>query len=177
MRPQRRSTTRDCNLRRSEPSHSENDLLDQGQLREAGARGPSCPNCRHGRIDAAPSLSSADPHEPPAISKAVTVAGRAWAHACRWYGCLNGGLCGRIRKRQPVQSGIQPLLRPRRCVTSKLSGKEKPLSLAPPDGELSEPLRESDDNRASRALSDDALLNRRHSKRLHTVVGTALKCR
>ena len=102
----------DCNAGRSEPPDGKGDRVDQGELREAATGGRSRRNRGHGRVHAAPPFPGADRHESSSVSEAASVAGSAGTHAHGWSGRRQCGLRGRIRKRQPIQSRIQPLLRP-----------------------------------------------------------------
>src|SRR5437660_9482740 len=97
---------------RSEPPDSKGDRLDHGELYEAAAGGGSRKNRGHGRVHAAPSFPDDDRHEPSSVSETASVADSAGPHAHGWFGRRKRGLRGRIRKHQPIQPGIQPLLRP-----------------------------------------------------------------
>ena len=102
----------DCNARRSEPPDGKSDRLDQGELCEAATSGTSCRNRGYGRVNAAPSFPRPDRHESSSVSEASSIAGSAGSHASRWSGRGECRLSCRIRKRQPIQSRIQPFLRP-----------------------------------------------------------------
>ena len=69
IRTRGRSPSSDCDFRRSEPSHRESSLLDQGQLCETGTSGRSGGDRGHGRIYTASPFPCADSYEPSAIQK------------------------------------------------------------------------------------------------------------
>ena len=101
-----------ANPGRSEPPDGKGHRVDQGKLREAATGGRSRTSGRDGPVHAAPSFPGTYRHESASVSKAASVAGSARTHARRWSGRRQCGLCGRIRKRQPIQSRIQPPFRP-----------------------------------------------------------------
>jgi hypothetical protein len=91
---------------------AKSNCLDQGKLCQAGTGGRSGRTRGHGCIDAAPSFPRAHRHESAAISETASAAGSAGPHAPGWPGRRQRSLRSGIRKRQPVQPGIQPFLRP-----------------------------------------------------------------
>ena len=76
----------DCYAGRSEPPDGKSDRLDEGQLREAAARGGSRTNSGDRCVDAAPPFPRADRHESSSVSETASVAGSAGTHADGWSG-------------------------------------------------------------------------------------------
>jgi AraC-type transcriptional regulator N-terminus len=102
----------DCNAGRSEPTDGKGDRVGQDELCEAVTGGSSRKNRGHGRVHAAPPFPGADRLESASVSEATSAACSAGTHAHGWSGRRQCGIRGRIRERQPIQSRIQPLLRP-----------------------------------------------------------------
>ena len=84
----------------------------EGELCQAAARGGPCDDGADGRLDPAQSISLSDHDEPVAVPETTAIACGQRTDAARWNGRSKRRLRSRLRKREPVQSGIQQILRP-----------------------------------------------------------------
>jgi hypothetical protein len=73
--------------------------------------GGTCDDGADGRLDPAPSIPFSDHDEPFAVPETTAIACGQRTDAARWNGRSKRRLRSRLRKREPVQSGIQQILR------------------------------------------------------------------
>jgi len=107
-----KAPTCDCHTGRPEPPDGQGGGMAEGELCQAAARGGTCQHGEDGRLDPAPSIPFSDHDEPVAVPETTAIACGQRTDAPRWNGRSKRRLRSRLRKREPVQSGIQKILRP-----------------------------------------------------------------
>src|SRR3984893_7333670 len=83
----------------------------EGELCKDAARGGTCDDGADRRLDPAPSIRFSDHDEPVAVPETTAIVCGQRTDA-GWNGRSKRRLRSRLRKREPVQSGIQQILRP-----------------------------------------------------------------
>ena len=114
-----------CNDGRLWQQDSQSDHLAQRQLWEAVAHGGAGRGRTNGSLNPSSSVPRIDRDEPASIPKAVEAAESKGADAYGRGGRHERSLRGRLRKRQPIQPGIQPFLWPATHARRQSSSSEQ----------------------------------------------------